>query len=268
MSITGDSDTGRRSHSKANRLQQILHIAHERGFAHVDDLASTLGVSRMTIHRDLDELHQRGLLRKVRGGASITPSMQFEADLDYRRHARLPEKRAIARAAIALVEVGDVVLIDDSTTALQLAPLFSRFEDLTVITNFQVMIDELRASQQVRLISLGGELNRRYASFVGVVCEESVARLAADVAFISTSSLYETTLYHQDQEQLTIKRAMLAASARRVLLVDHSKIGQRALYRLCDLAEFTHVVVDSGTSEESLRMLAEHGAELIVAETS
>ena len=115
---------------------------------------------------------------------------------------------------------------------------------------------------------LSDELNRRYASFVGVVCEESVARLAADVAFISTSSLYETTLYHQDQEQLTIKRAMLAASARRVLLVDHSKIGQRALYRLCDLAEFTHVVVDSGTSEESLRMLAEHGAELIVAETS
>lgn len=141
---------------KAARLDYILSVAHDSGFAHVDDLAEALSVSRMTIHRDLDDLHQKGLVRKVRGGASITSSTQFEADLDYRLRAKLAEKRAIAGAAINLIEEGDVVLLDDSTTALQLVPLLERFENLTVITNFEVVIDELRKSDRINLISRYG----------------------------------------------------------------------------------------------------------------
>lgn len=250
---------------KAARLDYILSVAHDSGFAHVDDLAEALSVSRMTIHRDLDDLHQKGLVRKVRGGASITSSTQFEADLDYRLRAKLAEKRAIAGAAINLIEEGDVVLLDDSTTALQLVPLLERFENLTVITNFEVVIDELRKSDRINLISLGGQYNRRSASYLGVLSEDGVSRLAADVAFLSSSSLHGTTLYHQDQLQLAIKKAILKAASRRVLLIDHSKVGQRALFRLCEVSSFSHIVVDSQVPQAEQQLLAEQGLEVIIA---
>lgn len=250
---------------KTARLDYILQVAHGDGFAHVDDLAEALSVSRMTIHRDLDDLHQKGLVRKVRGGASITSSTQFEADLEYRLRARLDEKKAIAATAINLIDEGDVVLLDDSTTALQLVPLLSRFEALTVITNFEVVIDELRASNRINLISLGGQYSRRSASYLGVLSEDGVSRLAADVAFVSSSSLHGTTLYHQDQLQLAIKKAILKSANRRVLVIDHSKVGQRALFRLCEVSAFTHVVVDSDVPQSDCQLIAEQGVEVLVA---
>lgn len=250
---------------KAARHEFILREAQHNGLVNVESLADRLQVSRMTIHRDLDELGHRGLVRKVRGGAAITPSTQFESDLEYRRRAKQPEKQAIALAAVNLIEDGDVVLLDDSTTSLQLVPLLSRFEELAVITNFLIAIDELRASDRIRLICLGGMFDRRSASCVGALAEQTVANLAADVVFLSTSALEGHTLYHQDESQLLVKRALHLAADRRVLLLDHSKIGRRALYRLCDVTEFTHVVVDSGISDSDLAALSESGVEVIVA---
>lgn len=253
------------AHGKPARLDFILKIAHESGFAHVDDLASALEVSRMTIHRDLDELHQRGLLRKVRGGASPSPSTQFEADLDYRRKSHQAEKRAIAQAAIELVEVGDVVMMDDSTTGIALVPHFSQFDSLTVITNFLPVMEALKGNERISLIGIGGQYSKRYDSFLGVVCEETVAKLAADIMFLSTSSIFDTTLYHQDQLQVSVKRAMLSAANKRVLLIDNSKIGHRALYRLCDASEFTHVIVDKDAPTQAVQALTDQGVNVIVA---
>lgn len=265
MSEQNVTDGDRPIRGKAARLEYILRVAHASGFAHVDDLADALGVSRMTIHRDLDDLHQKGLVRKVRGGASITSSTQFEADWDYRMRARLKEKQAIANAAIHLIEEGDVVLLDDSTTALQLVPLLNRFEAITVITNSEIVVEEVRKSEGINLICLGGQYNRRSASYLGVLSEDTVSRLAADVTFLSSSSLHGTTLYHQDQLQLAIKKAILKAASRRVLLIDHSKVGQRALFQLCDVSDFTHVVMDSGVSDTQQQLIGEQGVEVIVA---
>ena len=251
---------------KLARHEFILQEAQQDGTVHVEALAEALDVSRMTIHRDLDELGRRGLLRKIRGGASVMPSTQFEADLEYRRRARLPEKEAIARTAVNLIDDGDVVLLDDSTTSLQLGPLLSRFEELTVITNFLIAIDQLRACDRIRMICLGGLFDRRSASFVGALAEQSVAGLAADIVFLSTSALQGQTLYHQDESQLLMKRALRRAGQRRVLLLDHAKIGRRALYRLGEVTEFTHMVVDPGIDDSALAALSELEVEVMVAE--
>jgi DeoR/GlpR family transcriptional regulator of sugar metabolism len=219
----------------------------------------------MTIHRDLDELQRRGSLRKVRGGASVLRTTQLEYELRVRLGTMVAEKQSIAEAAVKLIRDGDVVLIDDSTTALEMVPLLGRFEELTVITNFRAAMDQLSEFPSIQLIFLGGQYDQRYGSFVGVICEENIARLWADVVFVSTSSLSGTTLYHQDQLEVGTKRAMIGQANRRVLLLDHSKIGQRALYRLCDIKEFDHMVVDSGTSADDIRMIEEQGVKVTVA---
>lgn len=249
---------------KAARLEHITTLVTKSGFVSVEDLADTLGVSRMTVHRDLDELQRMGVLRKVRGGASAHRSTQYESDLHYRASSAVQEKKRIAAAAVELFDDGEVIIVDDSTTALGLIPLLANRPPMTVITNFMPAMTQLATMPNVSLIGLGGQYVPQYAAFLGTLCEESLAGLYADVLFCSTSSILGTVLYHQDQRVVATKRAMIRAARARVLMVDHTKVSQGALYRLCDVDEFTHVVVDSGTPEQQVTAMQEKGVEVMV----
>jgi len=250
---------------KVARLEHIVGAVMTSGFVSVDDLAEQLSVSRMTIHRDLDELQQMGLLRKVRGGASVNRSTQHESDLHFRAASAVAEKKRIAAAAVELINDGEVVIVDDSTTATGIIPLLQKRPPMTVITNFLPAMNQLSGFPNVNLIGLGGQYEPRYAAFLGKMCEEGLANLYADVLFASTSSILGTTLYHQDQRIVAVKRAMIAAAHVRVLLVDHTKFGQGALYRLGAVEEFTHVVVDDGLGPEQRAAIEERGVTVIVA---
>lgn len=234
----------------------------------MDTLAEELKVSRMTVHRDLDELQQRGVLRKVRGGASAHRSAQFESDLPFRARTAVPEKRAIARRAALFASEGDVVIVDDSTTALEVVPHLVRRPPLTIITNFLPTIEIVEAHPEISLIALGGEYVARYRAFLGVLCEQALGELYADVLFVSSSALHGNDVFHQDQRVIGAKRAMLRAAKRRVLMMDHTKVGQGALHRLASVAEFTHVVVDEQVVAADVRALADAGVEVVVAELS
>jgi DeoR/GlpR family transcriptional regulator of sugar metabolism len=251
--------------SKAARLSFITDAVHNDGFVTVDDLADALGVSRMTVHRDLDELQTANVLRKVRGGASGQRTTAFENDFQSRASARLTEKRAVAQVAAGLASEGDVVVVDDSSTAGELVPHLLELKPLTVITNFLAVIEKIRGIAGVSLIGLGGEYDSRYHSFLGAQCEQALADLHADVLFASSSALLGTDVFHQDQRVVGVKQAMMRASRRRVLMMDHSKVGHGALHRVGSVSEFTHVVLDSATRPEDVRLVEESGVEVLVA---
>lgn len=256
------SEPGR---TKSTRLSFITEVVNRDGFVTVDALAAELDVSRMTVHRDLDELQQSGVLRKVRGGASAQRSATFESDLPYRMRTALAEKRAIARAAAELASEGDVVIIDDSTSALEILPYIVGTPPMTIITNFMPAMEALAGKPDTTLIGLGGEYVPRYRAFLGVGCEKSLSELYADVLFASTSALRGLNVYHQDQRVVVIKRAMMAAAQRRVLLMDNTKIGQGALHRLGSVTDFTHVVVDEKADPALVATISEAGVEVIMA---
>ena len=158
-----------------------------------------------------------------------------------------------------------MVIIDDSTTALEVIPFLAQKAPLTVITNFIPAIQQVLHHPELNLICLGGEYVGRYQAFLGMICERTLGDLHADVLFASTSALRGLYLYHQDQRVITTKRAMIQAAQRRVLLMDHTKIDQRALHRLCSIKEFSHVVVDDRVEEAVLKSFEETGIEVIVA---
>lgn len=219
------------------------------------DLAAGFGVSLMTIHRDLDELESRGILRKTRGGATAQPSSLFESSVLYRASAKLAEKQAISRFAIGLVESGQAVMLSDATTMMPLVDLLPTVAPLTVIANFLPTIEALKGREGIRLIALGGEYSPTHDSFGGILCEGAIASLRADICFISVSAVSGGVAYHQEQEIVAVMRAMLRSSAKKVLLIDHSKLGKTALHRVAPLSDFDLVVVDSRVNEDGLREL-------------
>lgn len=251
--------------SKAVRLSFITESVLKHGFVTVDDLAEQLGVSRMTIHRDLDELQSLSTLRKVRGGASAHRSTQFESDFQFRAATQVPQKRAIATVAAELAGEGDVVIIDDSSTAGEVFPFLLDKAPLTVITNFVPVMEKAVTIPNLKLIALAGEYDARYNSFLGILCENTLANLYADVLFTSSSAVQGTEVFHQDQRIVTAKQAMMRASRIRVLMLDSSKFNHGALHRIGNVNEFTHIIVDEELDDESVRKLQDTGVTVLVA---
>ena len=239
------------------RQDRIAELVLKQSFVAAKDLAELCGVSLMTIHRDLDELEARGVLRKVRGGATPQPSSLFESNVRYRLTVAIEEKQALAHAALSRIDPGQAVLIDESTTGLMLARLLPERGPLTVITNSLLVMQDLRAARDIKLIVLGGDYWPRHEAFCGLACEAAVSDLRADVLFMSTTAISGGVAYQPDQDMAIAKRAMIAAAAQRILLVDHTKFGRVALHRLAPLADFDLVLTDDGIDEAGLRQLRE-----------
>lgn len=242
------------------RREEIIQLLMETGSATVDDMSARFGVSKMTIHRDLDELEQEGLLQKIRGGASVQSSSQFESDYRYRQKQAAEEKQRIARAAAQLVDPGQTIIIDDSSTAGCLTAHLADIRPLTVITNNLGVIQEMSGLSGITMIALGGQYSKKFHGFFGLLAEEALQSLRADIAFISTSSIHGASAFHQDQEVVQTKRLMIAGAARKYLLVDHGKFGRSALHFLSPLKQFDAVL--TGAEPEPAARTALDAAEI------
>ncbi|WP_090934565.1 DeoR/GlpR family DNA-binding transcription regulator [Nonomuraea jiangxiensis] len=251
---------------RSARRQGMAEQIVRQGSASVTELAESFGVSVMTVHRDLDELERQGMVRKVRGGATAQASNVWESNIAYRLKAHSAEKDAIARAVTKLIEPGSSVMLDDSTTALAVARQLGDLAPLTVVTNFLEAIRLLAGHPEIRLIALGGEYHATHDSFLGLGCVDAVEAVSTDVVVVSTSAISEMYAFHQEQEIVLVKRAMLEAGARRILAVDGSKLARVALHRVAPLDDFDVIVVDANAPAELLQRLRDHHAHVQVAQ--
>ncbi|WP_245811795.1 DeoR/GlpR family DNA-binding transcription regulator [Actinophytocola xinjiangensis] len=244
------------------RRDRVRERVGAAGFVRADVLAEEFGVSLMTIHRDLDALQAEGWLRKVRGGATSVPSAVFHGDVAARMATAPEVKRALAAAALELVSPGETVMVDESTTCLHLAQRLAERVPLTVITHFQPVIGMLAGVPGVTLIGLGGEYFPAYDAFLGLYTAEGVTKVRADTVFLSTTAVSRGRCYHQSQATIQVKRAMMEAASRRVLLVDHSKFVRQGLYALAPLTDFDLVLADEGLPAAQRRRIRDAGVPL------
>lgn len=257
--------TAERPRTQRERHDLIRRRVLADGTVGIDELARNFGVSAMTIHRDLDTLQSAGWLRKIRGGASAEPSALFHGDLRHRLNALPGQKRAIARAAAPLVQPGQSVLLDESTTGLYLSELLPERGPLTVIANFEPVISGLAGNQNVDLISLGGRYYPALHAFLGMRTVEACQSLSVDHFFMSSTAVTDGAVYHLSQEVVQLKRVAMAVARNKVLLVDHDKFRQSALHRLAPVTAFDLVVVDEQIDPAELARLADLGVEVRVA---
>jgi DeoR/GlpR family transcriptional regulator of sugar metabolism len=249
-----------------DRRQAIIDWVLRDGSVSNEELVSALGVSQMTIYRDFDLLEKEGWLRKMRGGATASPSALFERNVMFREREHQDEKAAVAHLALKDIEPGQAVFLDDSTTDLQLARMLPNRAPLTVITNSVSVIDVLSSEQDLKIIALGGTYSHAYNAFIGTATSNAARPFKADVAFVSTSAVTEGICYHQSQDIIVVKQAMMASARRRVLLVDSSKFERQALYEFSPLTAFDLVIVDGSIDRSHIAGMHEAGVELAIAE--
>jgi DeoR/GlpR family transcriptional regulator of sugar metabolism len=246
------------SHSPPNpvskserRRAEIMRMLMDGGSTQIKDLAERLEVSLMTVHRDLNDLQEQGLVRRVRGSVSAEKTMLFESSYLYRTRQHVAEKQRLGRAAIAHIEPGNAVVWDDSSTAYHVCDYIGSVTPLTVITNALPVMERLYGMPEVDLIALGGRYHRGYNGFFGMACERAIRTYHVDVALLSTTTIQGLSLYTQDEQVVRAKQAMMSIARKKILLVDSSKFQFTALMHVAELKDFDVVIV-SGNVDRTI----------------
>jgi DeoR family transcriptional regulator, fructose operon transcriptional repressor len=247
------------------RRQEIAVVVRQNGRGDVSSLAGRFQVTPETIRRDLTDLEQRNVLRRVHGGAIPIERFRAEPTVTEKAATMAREKRRIASAALALVPHQGTALLDAGTTTLALAEVFPDRE-LTVFTNALPVGLELAARRNLQLYVIGGRVRGRTLAHVDEWALRYLADLRVDVAFVGTNALtVERGLSTPDPAEAAVKRAMCRAAQQVVVLADHSKLGEEDAVRFASIEEVDVVVTDDGLLPAQRKELEEADVEVVIA---
>ncbi len=237
------------------RQHRILEILRQQNFASVDDLCRTLYSSGATIRRDLTELENRGMIKRVRGGAIAFNGINSDLPFLLRSNRNVEEKKRIAQLAVQFVNESTTLFMDSSSTSLYLAHELTQFQNVSVITNCIDIAYMLSIHSNAKVYASGGQI-RNSTTMVGPTALSMVNNRFADLFFFSCAALsVEHGATETNEDSVAIKRAMYANSGKRILLCDHTKFGSFFSYRCFDLDSLDIIITDRKPPEEFLRGL-------------
>lgn len=248
------------------RQQRILQEAREQGRVEVAALAGLLDVTSETIRRDLTALERHGLLRRVHGGAIPLDRLGFEPGIATRDAVMTAEKERIAKAALEELPADGAVLLDAGTTTARLADALPGDRDLTVLTNSLPIAMKLSARPNLTLLFLGGRVRGRTLAAVDIWAMRALEETFVDVAFMGTNGFsVERGLTTPDSTEAAVKRAMIKAARRAVVLADHTKFGNDNLVRFGSLEDVETLITDSGLDAELVPAIEGTGVRVVRA---
>lgn len=235
---------------KETRQSKILELLDQQTLVTVIELSALFGVSEMTIRRDLLELEDAGLARRVHGGATRAIGRAFEPSFRMRQASASASKREIARAAAALIVDGDAIGLDVGSTILEMVPEFVQVDNLTVVTaSLRVAnkVAELHALERsLRLMLTGGITRAGELSMVGQKAVDFYRGIRLDKAFISIGGIsVEGGGTEFNVDDADVKRAMIESARDVILLADSSKFAQTGFAHVVDLARIDRIITDS-----------------------
>ncbi len=251
----------------AQRRAFVLDHIRKRGAASIQELAEAIGASISTVRRDLEHLEERGYLERSHGGALIQKQLQstFEPEAAITAEFDRPEKESIGLAAAATLHSGASVIFDSSSTVLAAArACVQRDIALTAVTNDLGIGQALAASNKIRIVIPGGTVRAGSLTLIGEPGESFFGDLSVDVAFIGTHAINGMALTETSLEAAAMKRAMIAAARRIVVLADASKFGSAAFCRICELTAIHEMITDDRVDPAEIGRLQELGLSMTV----
>ena len=250
----------------AERRQKLLAYFDHHVAATNQELSRLVGASMSTIRRDLDQLHEQGLLRRTHGGAvRMRRHVAFEPTTDQARQAAREEKAAIAEAAAAMLEPEMSILIGTGSTLHLFAQVVARLTmPLTVITSDLFVAGTLANLGHIRLIVPGGHCRAGAFTLLGEPGLSMLGDLRCDRLFVTAQAVDAECASDTAFELVQLKRAMIDAASFSVLMVDSSRFGARALYRISETRRFGAIITDEGLPMEERQSFAARGLDLTI----
>ncbi len=249
-----------------DRRQLIAEELRRKGRVSVSRLASVYDVTPETVRRDLVELEQRGALRRIHGGALAHERIQVEPAVSERAGLMAAEKDRIAAAALQFLPGAEgTVLIDAGTTTGALVERLPADLRLTVVTNALPLAMRLTPLPLVTVVLIGGRVRHRTLASVDDFAVRMLKDLRVDVAFMATNGVTERGCSTPDGPEAAVKRAMVEAADRPVLLADHTKFGQEHFVRFAEVEDFDAVITDAGVDQHDLLPFELADVQVVVA---
>ncbi len=215
----------------------------------VSQLAREFSVNEETIRRDLKALEKEGVLTRTYGGAFVQNGVINEVELSLRQTAYVENKRRIAARCMSVIHNGDTILLDHSTTALEIARAAEKME-ITVLTNSLLIADQLADQGQIRLILIGGEFDAKNRCFSGNAMLDALDSYYVDTAFISCRSLHlDHGVTDSSEQSAAMRRKMISRAERAYLAADHTKFDRTSFVRICGLEKLSGIVTDTPVPE-------------------
>lgn len=240
------------------RKKAIKELLQEQKSVSITDLAARLSVTKETIRRDLRAMEKDNELIRTHGGAYILEGVQNDLDVTTRQALKIPEKEIIAEKCDSLIQTGDIVYLDSSTTSWYIARKIVN-RKLTVVTTSLEIANILSVSSTVRLFLTGGEFSHRIKGFVGNGAIRSLQQYFFDKAFVSCRSVCtEFGITDINDDTAMVYKTALQHAQQKFLVVDHTKLDKTSFAAVTPLEEMDGIIMDREFTSEWKEWLNQH----------
>jgi len=250
--------------SQQERMQEVLRMLESRDAVHVAELSKAFAVSEVTVRSDLSQLARQGLVARVRGGVRALARGQSELGFDFRLRVEVERKQAIARAAAAMVDEGEAVALDSSTTAYYLARELRTKKELVVVTNGLLIAAALADAPGISVLVTGGMLRLQAMSLVGDLGADALRATRISKGFLGARGLsIDGGLMDLNPEEVRIKREIAKVCERVVCIADGTKWHRTGLLPFVATDGVHAIVTDTSAPAEEVEAWQARGVEIV-----
>ncbi|MED1201807.1 DeoR/GlpR family DNA-binding transcription regulator [Heyndrickxia acidicola] len=246
--------------SQKQRLERVREWLAVHKEITLEGLMEEFEVSRDTARRDLVKLEEDGDVIRVKGGAIL--SKEVPQIKQYHKRDQTVAKEKIAQKASTFIQDFDFILFDTSTT-VALTAKYMKTKEATVLTNSIDIVNILAERPEVKVYMAGGRFNAFNRNFVGFHTAEELEKYKADILFIGACGLGSNGLTTPDEEEAFVKKSMIKAARKVIVLTDHTKFHKDFFHRVCDLSVIDTVITDEWPDEEMQQLMRMHEIEHI-----
>ena len=239
----------------AERRNGIVEVLKTDGKILVEEIADKLGVSPMTIRRDLQQLEKEEVLTRTHGGAIMGGKLTQEIPYNQKKEENTKAKEKIAEQAITLVKDGFTIILDAGTTNMSIAQKLIKFSNLKVLTN-DLLIAFYLSQQGIEVYCSGGKIQKSTGACIGSTAQNFFSEVYADIAFIGASAVdIKTGVSTPNLDKSELKKKMFAAGEKKILVADSSKFGKKSFAKVMDLKDLDLIITDSSLSHEIIEKI-------------
>jgi len=248
------------------RKEKILKILKKEKLCKISDLSKNLDISKMTVHRILNELEREELVRKIHGGVRLDESSSAKLMFEIRMNVNFSQKKEIAKKALKFVKEGDILFLDSSTTCFILAKELSvqDFKNITLITNSPFISYELSDTTNLDIISTGGHLDIRTKGFVGSLTINSLNQVHIDTAFISSGGIsLNEGITSSFPFIVEVRKKVIQKADKVILIADSTRFANTDLLTIASLDLLDFIISDSQLDQNIVKDYQKKGIKII-----